>query len=119
MLRLEVLVSDPVLVFLLSLDPLPLIVPTSTSPPLVLIVFPKSIREVLSVAPPIGLNTAFEPIAPVSHVTIDVTFVLVVRLTSALHPIATRVLSPAMTNSTSTLTLTSMEISRVLRTTLG
>jgi len=79
MLQLEVLVSDPVLVFLLSLDPLPLIAPMFTSPPLVLTASPRSIRGVLSDAHPIVSTTAFELIAAASLVTIGVTSVLDVR----------------------------------------
>jgi len=116
---LEALASDLVLVSLLYLDPLLLIVLMSTSRPLVLIVSLKSIRETLSVAPPIVSTTVSVPIVLVSRVTIDVTFVLDVRLTSVLPLITTHVPLLAMMNSTSTLTPTSMKISRVLRTTLG
>jgi len=115
----EVLASDLVLVFLPYLVPLPLIVLMSTSRPLVLIASLTSTRETLSVAHPIVLTTASVPIALMLHVTIDVTFVLDARLISVLPLIATRVPLLATMNLTLIQTPTLMEISRVLRTTLG
>jgi len=73
--RLEVLVSDLVPVFPQSRGLLLLIVLTSILCPLVLIASLKSIRETLSDAHPIVLNTAFELIVVASLVTIGVTSV--------------------------------------------
>jgi len=117
--RLEVLVSDLVHILPQSHDLLLLTVLTSISRPLVLTASPKSTRETLSDARLIVLITAFELIAIASLVTIGVTSVLDVRLISVPPLIAKHAPSPVMMNWTSTRTLTSMETSRVLRTTLG
>ena len=116
--RLTVLALDLVPAFPLSLDPLHLLDPMFTSCPLVPIASLKSIRETLPATPLIVLNTVSTPIALVSPVTIDVTSVLDVRLTSVLPLTATHVPLPVTMNLTSTQMLTSMEVSRVLRTTL-
>jgi len=117
---LEVLMSVLVLDFLPSLVPLPLVALMSTLPLLGLIASLTSTRETLPPAPPIVSTTVSKTIVIAAlPVTTAVTSVLGVVSTFA-PPLTTTDAPLMMTmNLTSTPTLTLMEVSRVLRTTLG